>query len=171
VELRKNNQTMISYDFVRAAHTLAGVSRSTGFTDISDLASALESWLQERMDATTAPDILQLNLLEQTINALGEMVATLRRKQEPKPRPDLITRLQIKKKQLNNLPPEGRQQNELSADKINLNVEIEQKAELPSDEIMAAEENHYAQHMEQEQASDSLQDQTRQPKDDEPSAR
>lgn len=138
--LRKNDQTMISYDFVRAAHTLAGVSRSTGFTDISDLASAFESWLQDRMDTTTAPDILQLNLLEQTINALGEMVATLRRKQEPKPRPDLITRLQIKKKQLNSTPDKGSHKAEMSPDMINLAVAGEQHPELPSVEINVPDE-------------------------------
>lgn len=97
-ELRKDEKSKIGFDFVRAAHTLAGVNRSTGFTDISDLSGALESWLQDRVDADTSPDILQLNLLEQSINALGEMVSTLRSKLEPKARPDLITRLQIKKK-------------------------------------------------------------------------
>lgn len=100
--LRKSGEPTVSYDFVRAAHTLAGINRSTGFTNISDLAGALEAWLQMLMDATTPLDILQLNLLEQSINALSEMVNTLRSKQEPKARPDLITRLQIKKKQLNN---------------------------------------------------------------------
>lgn len=98
--LRKSDNPVIGYEFVRAAHTLAGINRSTGFTDISDLAGSLESWLQELMDATTKLDILQLNLLEQSINALAEMVNALRNKQEPKARPDLITRLQIKKKQL-----------------------------------------------------------------------
>ena len=103
-ELRKNDHPIISYDFVRAAHTLSGISRSTGFTDISDLASALESWLQDHMDSTATTDSLQLNLLEQTINALTEMVDALRDKQEPKPRHDLIARLQIKKKELTSKP-------------------------------------------------------------------
>lgn len=101
-ELRRGDEPAISYDFVRAAHTLTGVSRSTGFTDIADLAAALELWLQECMDLTAAPDVIQLNLLEQTIDALEEMVKTLRDKHEPKPRPDLIGRLQIKKKQQGN---------------------------------------------------------------------
>lgn len=100
LSLRKAEQPMIMHEFVRAAHTLGGVSRSTGFTDIAELAGALESWLQELMDTTTALDILQMNLLEQSINALAEMVNALRNKQEPKARPDLITRLQIKRKQL-----------------------------------------------------------------------
>ena len=101
IALRKGEQPVITYEFVRAAHTLTGVNRSTGFTDISDLAGALELWLQEWLDSALQLDILQLNLLEQTINALAEMVNTLKSKQEPKPRPDLITRLRIKKKQLN----------------------------------------------------------------------
>lgn len=106
IELRKEEHPKVSYDFVRAAHTLAGVSRSTGFTVTADLASALELWLQDHMDSTAETDIFQLNLLEQTINALTEMVEALRNKQEPKPRSDLITRLQIKKKQLTNKPVE-----------------------------------------------------------------
>ena len=99
-ELRKQNEPVISYDLVRAAHTLAGVNRSTGFTDISDLAGALELWLQVMMSDSTILDILQLNLLDQSIFALNEMVSSLRSKLEPKARPDLITRLQIKKKKL-----------------------------------------------------------------------
>jgi chemosensory pili system protein ChpA (sensor histidine kinase/response regulator) len=101
VAMRKAEIPVVSYEFVRAAHTLAGINRSTGFTDIADLAGSLESWLQELMDTATKLDILQVNLLEQSINALAEMVNTLRNKQEPKARPDLLTRLQIKKKQLN----------------------------------------------------------------------
>jgi chemosensory pili system protein ChpA (sensor histidine kinase/response regulator) len=105
-ELRRGEHEVITNDFLRAAHTLAGVSRSTGFTVISDLAGALELWLQDFMELMAAPDILQLNLLEQSISALTDMVNILRRKQEPKPRPDLITRLQIKKKLLSKSQPD-----------------------------------------------------------------
>jgi chemosensory pili system protein ChpA (sensor histidine kinase/response regulator) len=162
--LRKDGQSNVSNDFVRAAHTLTGVNRSTGFTDISDLAGALESWLQDCMDSMTAPDILQLNLLEQTINALGEMVNALRSKKEPKARPDLITRLQIKKKQLNNLTAEGSQDDELSLDMMSQNDGGEHKDELLSDDTPVIDEDidlvAYVQRVAQEHASEPLQWQT-----------
>jgi chemosensory pili system protein ChpA (sensor histidine kinase/response regulator) len=133
VELRKDENRMVSYDFVRAAHTLSGVSLSTGFTDISDLASALETWLQDHMDSTAPTDILQLNLLEQTISALTEMVEALRNKQEPKSRHDLITRLQIKKKELTNKPVPA------PVAKFALPVEDSAQADVPYEAAKAAE--------------------------------
>lgn len=161
VALREDDQSIVSDEFVRAAHTLAGVNRSTGFTDISDLAGALELWLKDRMDSMTAPDILQLNLLEQTISALGEMIGALRRKQEPKARLDLITRLQIKKKQLNNTPAEGSQKDELCLDEIKPNDGAEQKEESQYDELSPVDEDidlvAYVQRITQEHASEPLQ--------------
>ena len=160
-ELRKGEKTVIHYDFVRAAHTLAGVNRSTGFTDISDLAGALELWLQVCLDTMTPPDILQLNLLEQTINALAEMVNSLRRKQEPKPRPDLITRLQIKKKQLNKAQEEEKHKDvALQLESVQKNVAIA-KPESPENEIHPLSDEDdlvaYVQRVAQEQANEPLQ--------------
>ena len=165
--LRKTGEPLVTYDFVRAAHTLAGVNRSTGFTAISDLAGALEAWLQVLLDAAVPLDILQLNLLEQSINALSEMVSTLRSKQEPKARPDLITRLQIKKKQLNNPPAEVKQAAELTLDSVMPHVAEAPPAELtvaeimPVNEVKQADEDidlvAYVQRVAQEQASEPLQ--------------
>ncbi len=156
----QGDEPVASYDFVRAAHTLAGVSRSTGFTDISDLASALEAWLQALLDSTSSLDILQLNLLEQSINALGEMVNTLRSKQEPKARPDLITRLQIKKTQLKIYPEEGTQKDEPSLECISATVAFEPIEELPETEINPFDEDidlvAYVQRVTQEYASEPL---------------
>jgi len=159
IEQRKNEQSKISFDFVRAAHTLAGVNRSTGFTDISDLAAALESWLQDRMDADVSPDILQLNLLEQSINALGEMVSTLRSKLEPKARPDLITRLQIKKKKQSNFQDVSAAPAEL-AQPYNTDLKTE-KREQPAAEAPAPVDEDvdlvaYVQRVAQEQAYEPL---------------
>ncbi|HEV2008466.1 MAG TPA: Hpt domain-containing protein, partial [Burkholderiales bacterium] len=35
----------VSHEFMRAAHTLAGISRTAGFTEIADLGSTLEQWV------------------------------------------------------------------------------------------------------------------------------
>lgn len=160
-ELRKGEQSVIHYDFVRAAHTLAGVNRSTGFTDISDLAGALELWLQVCLDTMTPPDILQLNLLEQTINALAEMVNTLRRKQEPKPRPDLITRLQIKKKQLNRAQEADKNKEEIPQLEPEQNNEEFSVSDLSVNEIKPLDDEDdlvaYVQRVAQEQANEPLQ--------------
>jgi chemosensory pili system protein ChpA (sensor histidine kinase/response regulator) len=159
--LREDDQSIISYDFVRAAHTLTGVNRSTGFTDISDVAGALESWLQDRMNSMAPPDILQLNLLEQTISALGEMINSLRSKQEPKPRTDLITRLQIKKKELTIPSNEGIKMDALQLLEIGTDDASEQIQVLPYGETEPIDEDidlvAYVQRATQEHASEPLQ--------------
>ena len=159
--LREDDQSIISYDFVRAAHTLTGVNRSTGFTDISDVAGALESWLQDRMNSMAPPDILQLNLLEQTISALGEMINSLRSKQEPKPRTDLITRLQIKKKELAIPSNEGIKMDGLQPLEIGTNDASEQIQALSYGETEPVDEDidlvAYVQRATQEHASEPLQ--------------
>jgi chemosensory pili system protein ChpA (sensor histidine kinase/response regulator) len=174
VALRKTEHHVVSYDFVRAAHTLAGVSRSTGFTDISDLASALETWLQEMMDSTAELDVLQINLLEQSINALAEMVSALRSKVEPRARQDLITRLQIiKKKQHNVYDEESEAHAGLPLHEISREEQGEQTEQLPSDEIHAIETAKQAPlppHIEPEHTADSLPDQSRQQNEEQPSA-
>lgn len=165
--LRKSGEPMVSYDFVRAAHTLAGVNRSTGFTDISDLAGALEAWLQVLMDATTPLDILQLNLLEQSINALSEMVNTLRSKREPKARPDLITRLQIKKKQLTSPAQASEKIEEMTLERTRPSAAEELAVSFALDDVMPIGEVKqadgdidlvaYVQRVTQEQAIEPLQ--------------
>ena len=161
-QLRKGNEPNIGYDFVRAAHTLTGVNRSTGFTDISDLAAALEAWLQEQMDTAIAPDIMQLNLLEQTIAALSEMVDTLRNKQQPKARLDLIERLKIKKKQLSNIEPADEYISASSVSSFNLDEGSALNPVKVAVEFMYADQNvelgYNAQHTSPEQTGAMLAD-------------
>ena len=40
----------VSADFMRAAHTLASSSRTTGFEPLADVANALEKWLADAID-------------------------------------------------------------------------------------------------------------------------
>jgi len=40
----------VSADFMRAAHTLASSSRTTGFESLAEAASAMEKWLAEAID-------------------------------------------------------------------------------------------------------------------------
>ena len=84
---------VVQYDFMRAAHTLAGVNRTMGFTSVAELAYALDNWLQAHIDKSLVPDEARLGLLEQTIAALEAMTQSVCKKQMPQPRADLVNRL------------------------------------------------------------------------------
>lgn len=71
----------VPHEFMRAAHTLAGISRTTGFTEIAGLASALENWLP--FAALVANDA-QTQTVAAAIAKLREMIDSVSR-QEPPP--------------------------------------------------------------------------------------
>ena len=91
--LRHSIPPVIEYDFMRAAHTLAGVNRTMGFVQVADLAYALELWLETRIDRPFTLDQTQLALLENTIAALREMGQAISQQQEIKAQPELIKQL------------------------------------------------------------------------------
>ena len=93
-------QPHIEYDFMRAAHTLAGVNRAMGFNAIVELAFALESWLQARMEHPFLLKTGQLELLQSTINTLDRMVQNLCARQFPRASGDLIYLLNMDKDKL-----------------------------------------------------------------------
>jgi len=82
----------VAYDFMRAAHTLAGIAGTTGFTAVADLAHALEAWLTQLHEsvATLPPDS---KLTDDTITALGEMLDSISAQRAPAPARDLIAAL------------------------------------------------------------------------------
>lgn len=92
--LKESEPFTVHYDFMRAAHTLAGVNRTMGFVQVAELAYALELWLEERTDKHIVRDTAQLALVEQTVARLDEMCAQVRDKQEPGAQPELIAQLQ-----------------------------------------------------------------------------
>ncbi len=89
--------TRVGYDFMRAAHTLAGVSRAMGFNAIVELAFALENWLQARMDATFQLQDSQYELLSSSIATLDRMVQDLSARQFPKASSDQVYLLNVDK--------------------------------------------------------------------------
>ena len=93
-------QPHIEYDFMRAAHTLAGVNRAMGFNTIVELAFALESWLQARIEHPFLLKTGQLELLQSTINTLDRMVQNLCARQFPRASGDLIYLLNMDKDKL-----------------------------------------------------------------------
>ncbi len=95
--LQENSGHMVSYDFMRAAHTLAGVNRTMGFTSIAELAYALEQWLEVRFDKPEAVNDTQLAMLNEVIARLDEVCSAVRAHIEPQRQSELIVRLQVDK--------------------------------------------------------------------------
>ncbi len=83
----------VHYDFMRAAHTLAGVNRTIGFTDIAELAYALEAWLQARIGKVFGLTVAQRDLIEQVVAELELMTRGICQRQAPLPRADLVVLL------------------------------------------------------------------------------
>lgn len=90
-------QPAIQYDFMRAAHTLAGVNRTMGFVAVAELAYALEGWLQTQLDKGNALAAPQLSLLQRAVVMLDTMAQNVCDKQMPQPQPDLIAQLNVGK--------------------------------------------------------------------------
>ena len=65
-------------DLVRAAHTLAGISRTTGQTSIAELAAALEHWVLQLNEQPHDPGAGALGLMERTQARLAAMVGAFR---------------------------------------------------------------------------------------------
>ena len=91
--LHAAEQQSVQYDFMRAAHTLVGLNRTMGFDVVVDLAYALEDWLRARMDQPFSPSDEQMQMLEQSIAALGDMVLSICDRQMPQGRSDLVDQL------------------------------------------------------------------------------
>ncbi len=92
-ELRTAVPPMVQYDFMRAAHTLAGVSRTMGYAAVVELAYALEGWLHARLEKIFTLSENQLQMLDEAVSALDEMVQSVCQKQVPQLRGDLVGQL------------------------------------------------------------------------------
>lgn len=92
-ELRETLSLLVQYDFMRAAHTLAGVNRAMGFMEVVDLAFALEAWLQARIDMPSVLARNDLPMLAQVIASLEEMSSQVCEQKIPANRDDLVLML------------------------------------------------------------------------------
>ncbi|MDH2917215.1 MAG: response regulator [Gallionella sp.] len=93
VNLQNDARHIVIHDFMRAAHTLAGVNRTMGFTDVAALANALEQWLDVRIDKPGVVNDAQLALLQEVITRLNGMCTDVRNRKEPSSDKELIARL------------------------------------------------------------------------------
>jgi chemosensory pili system protein ChpA (sensor histidine kinase/response regulator) len=99
-KLREAAPPTVQYDFMRAAHTLAGVSRTMKFAAVVELASALEGWLQARLENPFTLSGIQLQMLDQSIAALDGMIQGVCDEEMPQMRSDLASQLQADKDNL-----------------------------------------------------------------------
>ena len=106
-ELCATAAPIVQYDFMRAAHTLGGVSRTMGFDAVVSLAHALEEWLREHVDHPSTLSKEQMQMLEQSIAALDEMVQSICNLQMPQMRDDLANLLTADKGKPGIAPPEA----------------------------------------------------------------
>ncbi|HLY96728.1 MAG TPA: Hpt domain-containing protein [Sideroxyarcus sp.] len=96
--LHETETHIVTYDFMRAAHTLAGVNRTMGFVQIAELAYALELWLEERIDKPNVVSEQQMSLIDRVVQRLDELCAMVReQRKEPQTQPELIAQLQAEK--------------------------------------------------------------------------
>jgi chemosensory pili system protein ChpA (sensor histidine kinase/response regulator) len=92
-----SSKPVVVYDFMRAAHTLAGVNRTMGFLPVAELAYTLEMWLEPRIDKAGAIGTPQLVLLDDVITRLDELCNGVRARIAPTAQTELIERLQSDK--------------------------------------------------------------------------
>jgi chemosensory pili system protein ChpA (sensor histidine kinase/response regulator) len=79
-----------SHEFMRAAHTLASSSRTTGFVALADLAAALEHWTGFSARSTAPGDG---ELVQAAIAKLRWMVEGLAKRQAPAPDEETVKKL------------------------------------------------------------------------------
>ncbi len=79
--------------FIRSAHTLAGIARTTGLTPLAEAAHALETWAGSWPDKTHAMDHEIHAVLVDCTDGVAGMVESIRAYQWPQSRPDIPRRL------------------------------------------------------------------------------
>ena len=83
----------VTPDFMRAAHTLASSSSTTGFESIAAVSHALEKWLQDAMEYPPEFDSQRLQATRRAVDALTAMVQSIRGNAAPYPREEVIAEL------------------------------------------------------------------------------
>jgi len=134
-------------EFVRAAHTLAGVSRTSGVLEIGQLASKLEDWLTPRQSASFDMNADRLDVVMRAVDALDTQVHDFSEMRMPAQHEDIVARLaetqdelMIDRSSMIDLTSENVLEREFLSDDLDIDllpVFIEEAATL-EDEISAA---------------------------------
>ncbi|MEI6738623.1 MAG: Hpt domain-containing protein, partial [Pseudomonadota bacterium] len=91
--IEANRFARVSHEFMRAAHTLASSSGTTGFNSIADVASSLEKWLTVAIEFAPEFDAQRLVETRQAVDALANMVLSLHAQEYPSDRADVAIEL------------------------------------------------------------------------------
>jgi chemosensory pili system protein ChpA (sensor histidine kinase/response regulator) len=73
----------VEYDFMRAAHTLCGISSTVGFTAPADLSYELEQALVDLLEHPRPVDERELGTMRAAVDALRDMVSAIERHEAP----------------------------------------------------------------------------------------
>jgi chemosensory pili system protein ChpA (sensor histidine kinase/response regulator) len=84
----------IREDFMRAAHTLCGISRTVGLPALAELSFELEKWLREMLDHPQPANGKQVKVTGDAIIALNKMVQAVEEQKMPKPAKQAVRSLQ-----------------------------------------------------------------------------
>ncbi|GAO34822.1 hypothetical protein SCT_0202 [Sulfuricella sp. T08] len=84
----------IREDFMRAAHTLCGISRTVGFPASAQLSFELEEWLREMLEHPRPANGKQVKVTGDAVIALNKMVQTVEDQKMPKPAKQVVRSLQ-----------------------------------------------------------------------------
>ena len=91
--LRLQNGAKIEPEFLRAAHTLSGISGTAGFTAIRTLGASLERVLQSAVDLDVAPPDEARAVIGRAVAALSAQVASIAVPQAPVVQDELVNAL------------------------------------------------------------------------------
>jgi chemosensory pili system protein ChpA (sensor histidine kinase/response regulator) len=92
----------VAHEFLRAAHTLASSSRTAGFIEIAELASAVEQWIPVARYSTQQADV---DTVRAAIARLRDMVTLVSLRQPPGPAEDAVRGLRALTARLKDAPP------------------------------------------------------------------
>ncbi len=126
-------QEVPQHPVVRAAHTLAGISATAGFTAVNRLGHALENVLTRFAEAERAPDENRRLLLARAVGALEGMVGAIAERRLPTGEEDLASQLDEMAMEL--APPAASDDTVANADESleEFEAEVIVAVELPED--------------------------------------
>jgi chemosensory pili system protein ChpA (sensor histidine kinase/response regulator) len=84
----------IREDFMRAAHTLCGISRTVGILAPAELSFELEEWLREMLEHPQPANGKQVKVTGDAVVALNKMVQAVEERKMPKPAKQVARSLQ-----------------------------------------------------------------------------
>jgi chemosensory pili system protein ChpA (sensor histidine kinase/response regulator) len=100
-------QPAVSEAFVHAAHTLAGISGTTGFTPAYELGEQLELVLMHLHRSPAPIEPAERELIGRALAALSGMIESVRRRQPPAPAADAVASLQALHRRLDAAAAQG----------------------------------------------------------------